>query len=83
MERPEAWLASWRWSRIRRRTPPASDAETSPAETAPGSAATVIETAGASAATVEIVLIGGRVLRAPATLPTAALRRLIGAVESA
>lgn len=33
--------------------------------------------------TVEIVLVGGRVLRAPAALPTAELRRLIGAVEGA
>jgi hypothetical protein len=33
--------------------------------------------------TVEIVLVGGRVLRAPASLPTAELRRLIGAVEGA
>ena len=62
---------------------PVVDAETSSAETAPGSAATTAETAGAPAVTVEIVLLGGRVLRAPATLPTAALRRLIGAVEGA
>lgn len=34
-------------------------------------------------ATVEIVLVGGRVLRAPAGLPTSELRRLIGAVERA
>jgi transposase len=33
--------------------------------------------------TVEIVLVGGRVLRAPADLPTGELRRLIGAVEGA
>ena len=33
--------------------------------------------------TVEIVLVGGRVLRAPASLATAELRRLIGAVEGA
>ena len=32
---------------------------------------------------VEIVLAGGRVLRTPASLPTAELRRLIGAVEGA
>jgi hypothetical protein len=32
---------------------------------------------------VEIVLVGGRVLRTPAGLPTAELRRLIGAVEGA
>ncbi|MFO7856777.1 MAG: hypothetical protein R6V44_16455, partial [Paracoccaceae bacterium] len=56
---------------------PVVDAETSPAETAPGSAPTTAETAGAPAGTVEIVLLGGRALRAPATLPTAALRRLI------
>ena len=36
-----------------------------------------------SMATVEIVLVGGRVLRAPAGLPTSELRRLIGAVEGA
>lgn len=35
------------------------------------------------AMTVEIVLAGGRVLRTPASLPTAELRRLIGAVEGA
>jgi transposase len=33
--------------------------------------------------TVEIVLVGGRVLRTPADLPAADLRRLIGAVEGA
>jgi transposase len=33
--------------------------------------------------TVEIVLVGGRVLRAPSGLPTGELRRLIGAVEGA
>jgi hypothetical protein len=60
-----------------------AEAHTSPAVTAPESAATTAETVAAPAATVEIVLIGGRVLRAPATLPTAALRRLIGAVEGA
>lgn len=37
----------------------------------------------ASALTVEIVLVGGRVLRASTDLPTAELRRLIGAVEGA
>lgn len=36
-----------------------------------------------SMATVEIVLVGGRVLRAPAGLPSSELRRLIGAVEGA
>ena len=36
-----------------------------------------------SMATVEIVLVGGRVLRTPAGLPTSELRRLIGAVEGA
>ena len=58
-------------------------AETSPAVAAPDSAVTTAETATGPAATVEIVLIGGRVLRAPVALPTAALRRLIGAVEGA
>ena len=62
---------------------PLADAETSPAVAVPESAATTGEIAAGLAATVEIVLIGGRVLRVPAALPTAALRRLIGAVEGA
>ena len=62
---------------------PLAEAQTSPAVAAPESAATTAETATAPAAAVEIVLIGGRVLRAPVALPTAALRRLIGAVEGA
>jgi transposase len=45
--------------------------------------ATAVGAAAAPAMTVEIVLVGGRVLRAPAALPTAELRRLIGAVEGA
>jgi transposase len=65
------------------RDTPLAEAQTSPAVAAPESAATTAETATAPAATVEIVLIGGRVLRAPVALPTAALRRLIGAVEGA
>jgi hypothetical protein len=36
-----------------------------------------------AAATVEIVLVGGRVLRVSTTLPAAELRRLICAVEDA
>mgnify|MGYP006273362901 CR=1 FL=1 len=39
--------------------------------------------AGASLASIEIALSGGRVLRAPASLPSSDLRRLIRAVESA
>src|SRR6056297_707731 len=62
---------------------PLADAETSPAVAVPESAATTGEIAAGLAATVEIVLIGGRVLRVPAALPTAAPRRLIGAVEGA
>jgi hypothetical protein len=42
-----------------------------------------IEAEAAPTATVEIVLVGGRVLRTPAALPTTELRRLIGAVEGA
>jgi transposase len=61
---------------------PATAAEAAPIAVAPDSGTT----AGAMAApgvTVEIVLVGGRVLRAPADLPAAELRRLIGAVEGA
>jgi transposase len=61
---------------------PATAAEAAPIAMAPHSPTT----AGAMAApgvTVEIVLVGGRVLRAPADLPTTDLRRLIGAVEGA
>jgi hypothetical protein len=55
---------------------------------ATGSEAALIGAASDSAmaapgVTVEIVLVGGRVLRAPADLPTGELRRLIGAVEGA
>jgi transposase len=55
---------------------------------ATGSEAALIGAASDSAmaapgVTVEIVLVGGRVLRAPADLPAADLRRLIGAVEGA
>jgi hypothetical protein len=60
---------------------PAAGSEAAPIAVAPHSGTT----AGATAApgvTVEIVL-GGRVLRAPADLPAAELRRLIGAVEGA
>jgi transposase len=64
------------------RDDPAAGSEAAPIAVAPHSATT----AGALAApgvTVEIVLVGGRVLRAPADLPTSDLRRLIGAVEGA
>ena len=50
---------------------------------APDGAPAAAEPASAPAMMVEIVLLGGRVLRAPAALPTAELRRLIGAVEGA
>lgn len=39
--------------------------------------------AGASLASIEVALPGGRVLRAPASLPSSDLQRLIRAVESA
>ncbi|WP_333835072.1 IS66-like element accessory protein TnpA [Rubrimonas sp.] len=50
---------------------------------APDSAPAAAEATAAPDMTVEIVLAGGRVLRTPASLPTAELRRLIGAVEGA
>ena len=56
--------------------------ETAP-EIAPNIATTAVSAVPALAMTVEIVLVGGRVLRAPSDLPTAELRRLIGAVEGA
>ena len=64
------------------RDDPATAAEAAPIAVAPHSTTT----AGAMAApgvTVEIVLVGGRVLRAPADLPITDLRRLIDAVEGA
>jgi transposase len=61
---------------------PAVAAEAAPIAVAPGSATTAAAMA-APGVTVEIVLVGGRVLRAPADLPAAELRRLIGAVEGA
>ena len=60
---------------------PAFDAPS--AEGAPDSAPVAAEATSAPAMMGEIVLVGGRVLRAPAALPTAELRRLIGAVEGA
>jgi transposase len=62
--------------------PAAADAP-EPIGVAPGSALIADAPTEAPGMTVEIVLVGGRVLRAPAGLPTAELRRLIGAVESA
>ena len=50
---------------------------------APNTTTTAFGAVPTSAMTVEIVLVGGRVLRAPSDLPTAELRRLIGAVEGA
>lgn len=47
------------------------------------SAAASVSLGGTSRALIEVVMIGGRVLRAPASLPCAELRRLIRAVESA
>jgi transposase len=60
---------------------PAAGSEAAPIAVAPHSGTTDGATA-APGVTVEIVL-GGRVLRAPADLPAAELRRLIGAVEGA
>jgi transposase len=54
-----------------------------PIGVAPGSAPVAPEATSAADMTVEIVLVGGRVLRVPTALPTAELRRLIGAVEGA
>jgi transposase-like protein len=62
--------------------PGAADAP-EPIGVAPESAPMAAEATSAPAMSVEIVLVGGRVLRAPAALPTAELRRLIGAVEGA
>ena len=62
----------------------AIEAEASPfARRVSGSATPAVDAMAAAAVTVEVVLVGGRVLRAPAALPTAELRRLIGAVEGA
>ena len=47
------------------------------------SAAASLSLGGTGRALIEVVMIGGRVLRAPASLPCAELRRLIRAVESA
>jgi transposase len=66
--------------------PPADDATTGAEAALIGAAPDSVPTAAAMAVpgvTVEIVLVGGRVLRAPADLPTGELRRLIGAVEGA
>lgn len=49
----------------------------------PGSSPTNADTMATAAATVEIVLVGGRVLRVSTTLPAAELRRLICVVEGA
>ena len=62
---------------------PATEAEAAPISVAPDSATTAADAMAAPGVTVEIVLVGGRVLRAPADLPTVKLRRLIGAVEGA
>jgi hypothetical protein len=59
------------------------EAEAAPIATGSDGATTAADITAAPVATVEIVLVGGRVLRTPAGLPTAELRRLIGAVEGA
>jgi transposase len=61
---------------------PTAGAEAALIGALPDSAPTAAAMAAAGVM-VEIVLIGGRVLRAPADLPAADLRRLIGAVEGA
>lgn len=60
-----------------------SSAEARPVAEVPGTTLTNADTMAAPAATVEIVLVGGRVLRVSTTLPAAELRRLICAVEDA
>ena len=60
-----------------------SAAEARPVAAVPGTTLTNADTMAAPAATVEIVLVGGRVLRVATTLPAAELRRLICAVEGA
>ena len=59
------------------------EAEAAPLATGRDGGRSAGDIAAAPGATVEIVLVGGRVLRTPAGLPTAELRRLIGAVEGA
>ena len=66
--------------------PPGDDPATGGEAALIGAAPDRAPTAAAMATpgvTVEIVLVGGRVLRAPADLSTGELRRLIGAVEGA
>lgn len=63
---------------------PAAEAESTPSVmAAAGTSMTADTVAPAAATTVEIVLVGGRMLRASASLPTTELRRLISAVEGA
>ena len=62
---------------------PLIEAGTAPLATGSGAPRGAGDITAAPGATVEIVLVGGRVLRIPASLPTAELRRLIGAVEGA
>jgi transposase len=59
------------------------EAKAVPTETGPDGPRVAGDITAAPGARVEIVLVGGRVLRTPAGLPTAELRRLIGAVEGA
>lgn len=60
----------------------AVEGESAKTDMAPATASGTATTA-VGAVTVEIVLVGGRILRAPTGLPTSDLRRLIGAVEGA
>jgi transposase len=61
----------------------AAGAEARPVAEVPGTTPTNGDAMITAAATVEIVLVGGRVLRVSTTLPAAELRRLICAVEDA
>jgi len=62
---------------------PEAEAEAASIVGAPESATTAANAGSPACATVEIGLAGGRLLRVPVGLPTAELRRLIGAVEGA
>lgn len=62
---------------------PAAEAEVAPMAEALDRATSGADTKSPACATVEIGLAGGRLLRVPVGLPTAELRRLIGAVEGA
>lgn len=62
---------------------PSVEGAAEPISVVPDGAPVAAEAMAAPDMTVEIVLVGGRVLRVQAALPTVELRRLIGAVEGA